>query len=268
MKKVSFELELYLRNEFPILFQTQSSYYANSYNKPVPTIEAITPFLLSGWHISDLICQSKRNILLKGYEKHTVRLRNEKFRFPNGDYIELIFTNLYDHTRFLKVNFGYFRGICSNNLIFGDSFFESIIKHADDQEQVIEDINVKLSDSINKIGDLIYTMKNYYTDRIKKNYLAKAAMLSVYGSESEFPYIPGHLLISRRVYDNAPDLWTTYNVIQENFIKGGFSYNAKNTGRLMRAREVTNIDKRLKFNCELWNSVVELAITDKFKVHP
>ena len=53
----------------------------------------------------------------------------------------------------------------------------------------------------------------------------------------------------RREEDRGTDLWRTFNVAQENLIRGGFLNGS--TRRV--ARPITSIQKDVKFNSELWD---------------
>ena len=53
----------------------------------------------------------------------------------------------------------------------------------------------------------------------------------------------------RREQDRCTDLWTVFNVVQENLMRGGFSNS--DTGR--RARAVKNIDKTVTYNQGVWD---------------
>src|SRR3546814_20077482 len=55
----------------------------------------------------------------------------------------------------------------------------------------------------------------------------------------------------RRFEERKADLWSTFNRVQENFIKGGLSGRAAN-GRQQRTRAVQGIDQNLKLNRALW----------------
>lgn len=77
------------------------------------------------------------------------------------------------------------------------------------------------------------------------------------------PVKAGQVLAARRVDDNGPDLWRTFNRIQENLIKGGLTGRSVNqeTGRVRRAatREVAGIDSNTKLNQALWTLTEKMA---------
>jgi hypothetical protein len=69
------------------------------------------------------------------------------------------------------------------------------------------------------------------------------------------PIRPDQLLIPRRRDDRANDLWTTFNVVQENVIKGGLSAMGRDAnGRRRRTttRQVNGIDQDVRLNKALF----------------
>jgi hypothetical protein len=65
------------------------------------------------------------------------------------------------------------------------------------------------------------------------------------------PIAPAQLLAPRRREDTANDLWTTFNVVQENVIKGGLhgvGRDANNRRRRVTTRAVNGIDQDVKLN--------------------
>jgi hypothetical protein len=65
------------------------------------------------------------------------------------------------------------------------------------------------------------------------------------------------LLDPRRVQDTGGDLWTTFNVIQENTIQGGF----KGVNQKMTTQKLKSIDKLQKVNMALWSQAESLLQT-------
>lgn len=71
----------------------------------------------------------------------------------------------------------------------------------------------------------------------------------------ETPIQADALLLPRRSEDRSTDLWTTFNVVQENAIRGGLSAwgrDANNQRRRYTSREITGIDQDVKVNRALW----------------
>ena len=65
------------------------------------------------------------------------------------------------------------------------------------------------------------------------------------------PVTESQILAPRRSADTGTDLWTTFNRVQENLVRGGLP--ARNAaGRRTRTREVQGIDQSVKINRALW----------------
>lgn len=80
--------------------------------------------------------------------------------------------------------------------------------------------------------------------------LAQSALTYRYGEEHQ-PITEAQVLQPRRFEDKNDDLWTVYQRLQENLIKGGLSgRNAK--GKRSRTRSVNGIDGDIKLNKALW----------------
>ena len=62
-------------------------------------------------------------------------------------------------------------------------------------------------------------------------------------------------LTARRAADTGADLWSTFNRVQENTIRGGlqaWGRDGNNRPRRITSREVTGIDQDVKLNRALW----------------
>lgn len=88
---------------------------------------------------------------------------------------------------------------------------------------------------------------------------AQAALMYRYGEEHQ-PITEAQVLQPRRFEDKKDDLWTVYQRLQENLIKGGLSgRNPK--GKRARTRSVNGIDGDIKLNKALW------VLTEQMHAH-
>lgn len=82
--------------------------------------------------------------------------------------------------------------------------------------------------------------------------LARSALALKYDDPTRpAPVSETQLLAPRRFDDRRPDLWSVFNRIQENMVKGGLTARTSN-GRRQRTREVQGIDQNLRLNRALW----------------
>ena len=80
--------------------------------------------------------------------------------------------------------------------------------------------------------------------------LANAALKYRFGEDHQ-PVTVSQLLTPRRREDYSDDLWTVYQRVQENLMKGGLSGRTAQ-GKSSRTRAVTGIDGDVKLNRALW----------------
>ncbi len=96
----------------------------------------------------------------------------------------------------------------------------------------------------------------------ERGVFAQAAHSLVYDEPENAPIRPERLLSERRYDDKGNDLWTTFNVIQENIIKGGLKGTKRDgNGRLRRTttRPVKALDRNIKLNQALWFLTEKMA---------
>ena len=67
----------------------------------------------------------------------------------------------------------------------------------------------------------------------------------------------------RRAADQKNDIWTVFNVIQENLIKGGIWTRNKETGQTRRSIEVKSPVENNRLNIALWQLTEHMAALKK-----
>jgi hypothetical protein len=91
---------------------------------------------------------------------------------------------------------------------------------------------------------------------------ARAARFADAQGKVDTPITAEQFLITRRVDDESNDLWTTFNVAQENAIRGGLHgtrYDANNNPHRTATREIKGIDQDVKLNRALWVLATRMA---------
>lgn len=92
--------------------------------------------------------------------------------------------------------------------------------------------------------------------------LANAALMLRYEPDPERPNAAAPITSTqlnrpRRQDDRAPDLWTTFNRIQENIVKGGLRSVSANGARTS-TRAIVGIDQGVRLNRALWSLAEEM----------
>ena len=92
--------------------------------------------------------------------------------------------------------------------------------------------------------------------------LAQAALAYRFGEDHQ-PVTAAQVLSPRRYEDRSNDLWTVYQRVQENLMKGGLPGRTAQ-GKCSRTRAVNGIDGDVKLNRALWVMTENmLALSDR-----
>jgi hypothetical protein len=94
--------------------------------------------------------------------------------------------------------------------------------------------------------------------------LAEGALSVRFGREEDkWPVHPESLVFAvRRSADQSNNLWTVFNRIQENILKGGREVVGKlnSKGQRRRVIPIRGIDQEIRINQELWSQAEQLAL--------
>lgn len=194
----------------------------------------------------------------KMFAKHLIRFRHCDISPQKRSlYPELVLVNSHDGLSSYRLHAGLFRLVCSNGLVAGTTYDEVRIRH---QGNILDNViegTFSIVDNANKMLEAAKEMAVIKLNTQEKQYLAEAAHAVKFeeGTNQAIAIKPESLLRVRRAIDNESDLFTTFNVIQENIIKGGTSGYVRQNGRVRRVstRPVQSIDQNIKLNKALWS---------------
>jgi len=250
----------------PSVFATQPFEEMSSRYSFIPTIEVVNRLRDKGW-LPVMARETKARTEERfGYTKHMIRLRQSDAPVLVGDTIpEIVLVNSHDGGSAYQMLLGLFRLVCSNGLMVDNGSFERInIRHSGD---VIGEVLYAARHTAKEAPRLIPAIKRMQakqlTDRQKMAFSTAALTLKYDLDEKNgkllAPITPDQILIPRRYADRGDDLWTTYNIIQENLLKGGIRGHSSNeTTRRVRTREVKSVSENIRLNRALWTLAQEL----------
>jgi hypothetical protein len=219
----------------------------------IPTIEVLNIFEKQGWLPVKAMEQRVNKEDKAGFQKHIIRLRNfNKNLTFNGSCVELVLVNSHDGSCAYQLHAGVFRLVCLNGMVIGDSLFPRIrVRHQGFQDQDFIDVSYKVIQDVPKITAEINTFNTIELLPEEKEAYAKSALTLRYEDLNDAPIAPNQLLKTRRIADSKNDLYTTYNIVQENIIKGGLLGRNKK-GQYRRTREIKSINEDIRLNKALW----------------
>ncbi|AVZ12837.1 DUF945 domain-containing protein [Enterobacter hormaechei] len=215
----------------------------------IPTIILLESLQLEGFQ-PFFACQTRvRDLNKREHTKHMLRLRREG-QITGKQVPEIILLNSHDGSSSYQMLPGLFRAVCQNGLICGESFGEVRVPHKGNVvEKVIEGAYEVLG-IFDKVEEKRDAMQSLLLPPPAQQAFAAAALTYRFGEEHQ-PVTESQILAPRRWQDESGDLWTTYQRIQENLIKGGLSGRSVQDKR-SRTRAVNGIDSDVKLNRALW----------------
>ncbi|MGW9796882.1 DUF932 domain-containing protein [Serratia sp. 121840015-1] len=248
-----------LMNVVPSVFSEDKHDSRSDRYTYIPTITLLDKLREEGFQ-PFYACQTRvRDESKRGHTKHMLRLRRENMIVSgNKEVPEIVLLNSHDGSSSYQMIPGMFRYVCANGMVFGQSFGDVRVPHKGDVVgQVIEGAYEVLG-IFDRVDNDLDTMKCISLTERDQELFARAALSYRYEYEDKSPITPSQVLRPRRREDYSNDLWTTFQRVQENMIKGGLPGKSV-TGKNTRTRAVNGIDGDIKLNRALW------LIADEFK---
>ena len=246
----------------PSVFANHASQTTSSQYSFIPTIEVVKGLKNEGWEPVWASEQRTRKESREGYQKHMIRLRHKSNMLSHdnvGDSsVELVLTNAHDGTAAYALHAGVFRKVCSNGLVVGDETFSAMkVRHVGAAVPEVIEASYKVLDEVPEIEGAVREMLDTQLNEEERRAFAKSAVRLKWENEEDQPIRSEQLLRPRRYGDDGMDLYTTYNVIQENLLRGGLRGRTKQR-RFTRTREVKSINENIRLNKALWTLSKEL----------
>lgn len=215
----------------------------------IPTITLLENLQNEGFQ-PFFACQSRvRDPGRREHTKHMLRLRKSG-QITGQQVPEIIILNSHGGESSFQLLPGIFRSVCTNSLVCGQSFGEIRVPHRGNVvEKVIEGAYEVLG-IFDRVEEKRDAMQSLLLPPPAQQAFARAALTYRFGEEHQ-PVTESQILSARRWQDESGDLWTTYQRIQENLLKGGLSGRTAQ-GKRTHTRAVKGIDGDVKLNRALW----------------
>ncbi|MHB1949557.1 MAG: DUF932 domain-containing protein, partial [Gammaproteobacteria bacterium] len=195
----------------------------------------------------------------KAFTKHMLRFRHVNARpTASGLYPEIVLINSHDGLSSYRLMAGVYRLVCSNGLIAGNTYDEIRVRHQGDiLGNVIEGTYRVIGDSKKMIESAEKMSALVLSNPEKKIFAESAHAIRFENSSMSEAIEPVKLLSPRRLAEsNKDDLFTVFNIVQENLIKGGIRGYAKDANgyhKRVRTRAINSIDQNTILNRALWS---------------
>lgn len=248
----------------PSVFATTAHESRSERFAPIPTIEVIRGLAREGFGVVGAKQSLTRVEGKAPFTKHLLRIRkmDTDATYSVGDTVaEMLLKNANDGTSVYDLFAGLFRIACLNSLVAALGSIDSVkVRHTGRNivDNVIEG-TFRVVENAKLALAAPAQWAQVKLDREESLAMAEAARMIRFGDADgnvDSPITAAQLLTARRRDDAQRDnLWTNFNVLQENVIRGGLhgvATDANNRRRNMTTRAIKGIDQDVKLNRALW----------------
>ena len=207
-----------------------------------------------------------------GYAKHLVAFTHKDVQ-ASSYRIELGMVNSHNRSSSLQFFSGIYVLLCSNGLKVKTADFGSRrVNHIGDIKMEVEYVVKQIAGNASSIAGRVSAMQSVSLSIDAQRQFAIDALALRYDAKEASSINPFALLQPRRMVEvdrehpsvenfrkAKPDVWTTFNVVQENLMKGGLRTYSSTSYRRSRTRAINSIDADLQLNGGLWELAEQYA---------
>jgi hypothetical protein len=191
-----------------------------------------------------------------GYQKHVMRF-NTGISNAHGN-LQLLAINSHEGSSALTFRLGFFRLVCSNGLIVGSDLIPQIkVRHSasgllklDNAIEEAMEYQTAAKQSMEKMLDTKVSAETLEA-------LSREALKLRLGEKYSDKLVP--LFEAKRWEDERQDLFSVFNVIQENVIRTGFYALNKETNVATKVRAIRGVESNVVLNNALFNAAMKFA---------
>jgi hypothetical protein len=171
-----------------------------------------------------MVCQTRvRQEDRRDYTKHMLRLRHAS-QINGAEANEIILLNSHDGTSSYQMLAGMFRFVCQNGLVCGDTFADVRVPHKGNVTDHVIEGAYEVLHGFERVQDSRDAMRVITLDDGEAEVFARSALTLKYDDPGKtLPITESQILRPRRFDDNRADLWSIFNRVQENLVKGGLT---------------------------------------------
>ena len=222
----------------------------------VSTISVVEALRDVGWFPIDARQSNPRLVSRQGFQQHLIRFAHKHPTGLNDERVDLILWNSHDLGSAFKLFAGVWRFVCGNGLMVGSELMNFRHKHVGFDMEALLGSALKIANHAGVVAQQINDMKAIDMSPDEQGIYAMAAHTLVYRDQAEqAPVTPDDLLQTRRYDDSQDQLWSTFNVVQENIIKGGLhgvKVNEAGQRRKVMTLPIKALDRSVQLNQALW----------------
>jgi hypothetical protein len=213
----------------------------------IPTFKMIASIMERGWRPFQARMQRSRAALMPQFATHMITFRKPGEIIRVGGIIPTI-TLINNHIAKMKAKIvaGFLRLICSNGLMISSGIGDSSVVrvHLGNAEAFVA---AGLEGALDKLGRAtgqVESWKSLPLTPLEQMTFAHSALELKFGDDA-VRFATSDVLAARRMEDISNDLWSTFNVVQENLTQGGFRGPTRTTRAIQAVPELARVNQGL-----------------------
>ena len=237
----------------------------------LPTSQIIAGMRREGWAPVEAQQQAVRVEGRMGFAKHLLRFQRRDQIARPGDYTpEIALVNSHDRSSAYQIHGALYRVVCSNGLIVSDSTIERVsIRHSGHEADQVIEASFRMLAQIPQLTERVNAFRARQLTPGEQHTFAERALKLRWDDVKLAPVGVEKILWPRRTEDTGADLWSVYNRVQENLLRGGqrdYHQRRQDGRRIGRSRPISGLDESIKINKALWE-LAEALRTGKLAVN-
>lgn len=225
----------------------------------IPTAQVLDGLRAEGFEVFNAQQTRCRDENKRAFTKHLLRLRHPDLATTGqvgSEVPEIVLINSHDGTSAYKLLAGFYRCVCANGLVVASSQLDDVsVRHTG---RVIDDViegSCRVVENLKQIAPVVDQYKGIELAPDEQIVFANAALALRWDTDDQgnslAPISAIAALQPRRFEDRKTDLFTIYNRLQENLVKGGVRGRGT-TGRRTTTRAIGGVNEDVRINRGLW----------------
>lgn len=223
----------------------------------LPTAQIVNRMRQEGWAPVEVQQQAVRVEGRTGFAKHLLRFQRRDQIAKPGEYTpEIALVNSHDRSSAYQIHGALYRIVCANGLIISDSTIERVsIRHSGREAEEIIAASFTMLAQIPQLTERVNAFRDRQLTPTEQHLFAEQALKLRWDDPALAPVGVEKILWPKRTEDTGADLWSVYNRVQENLLRGGqrdYHQRREDGRRIGRSRPITGLDESIRVNKALW----------------
>jgi len=227
----------------------------------IPTMRVVNVLHNEGWSIVKTAAKKPRTAD-PAYTQHLIEFEHSELKSVSDDTnLRILLKNSHNGMSSFQFLLGLYRIVCSNGLVVSKGTAQSYsVRHVGYTDAKVASALKAITTKAPLVSNQIEAMQNTAIDNAIAWHYAGTVLhdLDIQVNQYNINQLTKE---NHRAADNAPNVWTLYNRVQERILKGKAYVNTDSIGGMRKLRAIKSIDRQISVNQRLWELAVSYTQT-------